>query len=110
MKSYHSHHKENTSTRLRVDELAVQDIHECLNDFDCDPFDPQNEAIRSLQSGEVASMELQDDLLSAFSDGEEKLAKCFKERIFSHTKEWGIQKSNRKTFLSAKSEKRLLLR
>ena len=62
MKSYQSGHKENTASRLRVDELAVQDIHECLNDFDFDPFDAQNEVIRSLQSGEVASMELQDDL------------------------------------------------
>ena len=107
IKLYKSGHKENTSTRLKLDELAVQDVHECIVDFDCDPFDPDNDAIRSLQSGEIASMELQNDLLSAFEDGEEKLETFFKERVFSRIKEWGIQKSNRKTFFSTKSEKKI---
>ena len=51
MKSYKSGHKENTATRLKLDELAVQDVGACIIDFNCDPFDPQNDTIRSLQSG-----------------------------------------------------------
>ena len=105
MKQYKSGHKENTSTRLRVDELAVQDVDACIGDFDCDPFDPLNSKIRSLQSGEIASDDLQTDLLSAFNDGEEKLKTFFEERVFNQTKEWGMQKSNRKTFLSKNDAK-----
>ena len=107
MKSYKSGHKENTATRLKLDELAVQDVGACIVDFSCDPFDPQNETIRSLQSGEVASTELQGDLLSAPEDGEKKLETFFKERVFSRTKKWGINKSNRKTFLSAGNTKKV---
>ena len=40
MKMYRSGHKENTATRLKLDELAVQDVNACIADFDCDPFDP----------------------------------------------------------------------
>ena len=48
---------------------------------------------------------LQEDLLTALEDGEQKLEEFFNERVFSRTKEWGITKSSRKTFLSAKNEK-----
>ena len=36
MKVYKSGHKENTATRVRSDELGVQDIDSCITDFDCD--------------------------------------------------------------------------
>ena len=32
-------HAENSTSRLRIDEQAVQDLSSCINEFDCDPFD-----------------------------------------------------------------------
>ena len=100
MKSYKSGHKENTTTRLKLDELGVQDIDNCIIDFNCDPFDNENVRLRSLQSGEFASEDVEADLLSAPDDGNTKLYEFFHERVFTKLKEWGISKSNRKTFLS----------
>ena len=48
MKSYKSGHKENTASRIKLDELGVQNIDACLVDFNCDPFDPENVKLRSL--------------------------------------------------------------
>ena len=65
MKEHNSRHKENTPTRLRLDELGVHDLDSCILEFDCDPFDPENTRLRTLQSGEFAPEELVEDLLSA---------------------------------------------
>ena len=73
MKSYKSGHKENTASRIKLDELGVQDIDACIVDFNCDPFDPENVQLRSLQSGQLVSKEVEDDLLSAYEDGETKV-------------------------------------
>ena len=100
MKVYKSGHKENTATRIRLDELGLQDIDSCITDFDCDPFNPANVRLRSLQSVQLVSEEVKDDLLSAFDDGEKKVRESFDERIFSRIKDWGISKYHRKTFLT----------
>ena len=104
MKSYKSGHKENTASRIKLDELGVQDIDACIVDFNCDPFDPENVQLRSRQSGQLVSKEVEDDLLSAYEDGETKVKKFFEERIFTRTKEWGISKCNSKTFVSVCSK------
>ena len=72
----------------------------CITDFDCDPFNPANVQLRSLQSGQLVSEEVKDDLLSAFDDGEKKVREFFDERVFSRIKDWGISKCHRKTFLT----------
>ena len=77
MKSYKSGHKENTTTRLKLDELGVQDIDNCIIDFNCDPFDNENVRLRSLQSGEFASEDVEADLLSAPDDGNTKIYEFF---------------------------------
>ena len=105
MKSYKSGHKENTTSRIKLDELGVQDIDACIVDFNCDPFDPENVQLRSLQSGQLVSKEGEDDLLSAYEDGETKVKEFFKERIFTRIKEWWISKCNRKTFLNDNNKK-----
>ena len=33
-------HRENTNTRMMLDESAVQDLESCIVEFDCNPFDP----------------------------------------------------------------------
>ena len=73
MKVYKSGHKENTATRVRSDELGVQDIDSCITDFDFDPFYLPNEQLCSLQSGKLVSEEVKDDLLPVFDDGEKKV-------------------------------------
>ena len=107
MKSYKSGHKENTASRIKLDELGVQDIDACIVDFNCDPFDPENVQLRSLQSGQLISKEVEDDLLSASEDGETKVKEFFEERIFTRIKEWGIGKCNRKTFFNDNNDKNL---
>ena len=62
MKVFKSGHKENTATRIRFDKLGVQDTDSCITDFDCDPFNPANVQLRSLQSGQLVSEEVKDDL------------------------------------------------
>ena len=104
MKSYKSGHKENTASRIK---LEVQDIDACIVDFNCDPFDPENVQLRSLQSGQLVSKEVEDDLLSAYEDGETKVKEFFKERIFTRIKEWGISKCNRKTVLNDNNDKKV---
>ena len=73
MKAYELGHKENTSTRLKAYELGVQDINSCIAEFSWDPFDPVNDRIRTLHSGQYASKDFEEDLLSAANDGEKKL-------------------------------------
>ena len=73
MKSYKSGHKENTASRIKLDELGVQDIDACIVDFNCDPFDPENVQLRSLQSRQLVSKEVEDDLFSAYEGRETKL-------------------------------------
>ena len=100
MKAYESGHKENASTRLKTNELGVQDINSCITEFNCDPFDPVNDQIRTLHSGQYASKDLEEDLLSAANDSKKKVIEFFKEPIFSREKDLGINNSNRKTFLT----------
>ena len=87
MKAYESGHKENTSTRLKTDELGVQDINSCIAEFNCDPFDPVNDRIRTLHSGQYASKDLEEGLLPAANDGEKQVIEFFKEQIFSREKD-----------------------
>ena len=51
-------HAENSTSRLKIDEQAMQDLNNCINEFDCDPFDLTKPTLRSLQSGMIASEEL----------------------------------------------------
>ena len=85
----------------------MQDIDACIVDFNCDPIDPENVQLRSLQSGQLVSKEIEDDLLSAYKDGETKVKEFFEERIFTRIKEWGISKCNRKTFLNDNKNKKV---
>ena len=85
----------------------MQDIDACIVDFNCDPFDPENIQLHSLQSGQLVSKEVEDDLLSAYEYGETKVKEFFEERIFRRIKEWGISKYNRKTFLNDNNDKKV---
>ena len=67
LKSFVSGHRENTVRRLKVDKKAVQDLDQCLTEFECDPFDLSNKVLRTLIAGQVASAVLQSDFENAQS-------------------------------------------
>ena len=107
MKSFKSGHKENAASRIKLDELGVQDTDAFIVDFNCDTFDPENVRLRSLQSGQLVSKEVEDDLLSAYEDGNTEVKSFFEERIFTRIKEWRISKCNRINFLNDDNEKKM---
>ena len=79
-------HADCSSSKMKKDEQAVQDISACLTEFKCDPFDHTNKTLRSLQSGIPASDALAADLNSAKEDGTSKLKQFFNERVYFKTK------------------------
>ena len=63
-----------------LDEKGVQDIITCMEEVDCNPFDgSQNETMRSLQSGMMASETLQKDFATAHASGEKLVDTFFKK-------------------------------
>ncbi|KAG1659153.1 Zwei Ig domain protein zig-8 [Nymphon striatum] len=76
-------HSENTATRLKQDEQAVQDIDNCITEFGCDPFNLEKPQLRSLQSGVLASTALVDDFESAHKAGEKLFEKFCNDRMLS---------------------------
>ncbi len=85
---YSKGHKENTTTRLMLDERGVQDLDDCIDEFDCDPFDLNKPTLRSLQSGLIASDDLIKDFDTAHKDGEALVQSFIKERMFSNEKQF----------------------
>ena len=79
-------HAENSTSRLKIDEQAMQDLNNCINEFDCDPFDLTKPTLRSLQSGMIASEELVQDFETAHDDGETLVKNFFDKRMFSAEK------------------------
>ena len=75
-------HADASSSQMKKDEKAVQDISACFTEFDCDPFDHTNQTLRSLQSGIQASEKLADDLESAKVDGQNKVKDFMEESVF----------------------------
>ena len=86
--------------RLKYDELAVQDLENCIAEFNCNQFDPINSNLRTLQSGEVASLQLAEDFKTALHDGEKLFQTFLKDRMFSRNKLFDavMYKNSRKSF------------
>lgn len=59
-------HRKNSKFHLKEDEKRVQDIDDCLTEFDSDSFDCYNKKLKSLQTGLVASDELINDFETDF--------------------------------------------
>ena len=90
-------HKQNTMARLLLDEHVVQNLENCIKEFNCDPFDLTKPTLRSLQSGMLASDELVADFETAHSDGDSLIQSFFKEEMFSNEKQFDatIQRNSR---------------
>ena len=63
-------HKDNKKSRLQIDEQYLQDIVPLLDEWKCNPFDPENQNFRTLQTGKYASEALVSDFESAHEDGD----------------------------------------
>lgn len=93
-------HADSSASKLKKDEQAIQDIHDCLTEFTCDPFDLTNQTLRSLQSGIPASEKLAGDFKTAHADGITKMTMFLQDRVFSKTKclTDRVPRSNRQNF------------
>jgi hypothetical protein len=81
LKATSQQHADNSTNRMRIDEKAVQDLDCCINEFDSDPFDLSKPALRSLQSGILASEKLVLDFDTAYEEGESFVKTFFSERM-----------------------------
>ena len=93
-------HTECNPKRLKLDEEGLQNILGCLEEYGAYPFDLDNQKLRTMQSGVLASPELVLDFKSSNEDGEKGLEEILTERVYSkerslHAK---MKKMKRKTF------------
>ena len=79
-------HTESSPRRLKEDEQVVQDLLNCISEFESFPFDSAAPILRTLQSAIPASDKLTADLKSAYADGEAKLMKFLEEHVFTKVK------------------------
>ena len=93
-------HVDCTPRQIELDEQAMQDILQCITEFDCNPFDDKDQTLRSLQSGLPASTSLVDDFSTAKADGAAKLEKFLNERVYSKAIPFyaTVTRSKRKNF------------
>ena len=93
-------HVDCTPRQIELDEQAMQDILQCITEFDCNPFDDKDQTLRSLQSGLPASTSLVDDFSTAKADGAAKLETFLNERVYSKAIPFyaTVTRSKRKNF------------
>ena len=66
--------------RLRIDEQCVQDIVSVVVEWKCNPFDPENQNPRTLQTG---SDKLVNDFESVYKDGDALVQDSVNTRLIS---------------------------
>ena len=82
----HSKMKAGWKYILKKMKKGVQDLANCIAEFECDPFDSTHTVVTTLHSGEVASFKLEEKFATAHTQLEKLVADFFKERIFSRDK------------------------
>jgi hypothetical protein len=97
-------HTDASPYRMRVDEQLIQDLLTCVEEFECNPFDPLLPTLRTLQSAIPASDKLVEDFRTAFEFGEAKVEKFLEDRIFSKVKSIYDKESQSKRMSFAKDE------
>ena len=97
-------HKDNVKFRLQIDEQCIQDIVTLVDIWKCNPFDPENQNLRTLQTGAHASEGLVNDFASAYEDGDALVEDSINTRLISKSKSLfdPYPKDNRKTFTNLK--------
>ena len=84
----------------------VQDLLNCISEFECFLFDPAAPTLRILQSAIPPSDKLIADLKSAYADGEAKPMKFLGEHVFTTVKSlfYSVLKNKRLTFANEKKK------
>ena len=91
---------------MKLDEQCVQNIVDCLDEYESYPFDPDFPVLRTMQSSVPAPPNLVEDFKTAHEDGEQRLATFLDERIFNKEKSIHapVKQMKRKTFESIVSD------
>ena len=71
---------------MKEDDQVVQDLLNCMSEFECFPFDPASSTPWTLQSAIPASDILIADLKFTYADGQAKLMKILEECVFTKVK------------------------
>ena len=89
-------------SRPQIDEQCLQDIFTL--DDECNPFDPENQNLWTLQRGAYASEELINGFESAYENGDALVQDSINIRLISKSKPLFVPypKYNRKTFINLK--------
>ena len=97
-------HKDNVKSRLQIDEQGVQEIATLVDEWKCNPFDPEDENLWTLQTGAYASGELANDFESDYKDDDAFVQDSINTRFISKSKSLfdPYRKNNRKTFVNLK--------
>ena len=95
-------HKDSKKSRLQIDEQYLQDIVPLLDEWKCNPFDPETQNFRTLQTGTYASEALVSDFESAHEDGDAFAQDSVNTPLISKSKLLfePYLKNNWKTFLN----------
>ena len=101
-------HTESSPRRLKEDEQVVQDLLNCISEFECFPFDPAAPTLQTLQSAVPAWGKLIADLKSAYADGEAKLMKFLEEHVFTKFKSFFDSVLKNKRLILANETNKLL--
>ena len=94
-------HKDNVKSRLQIDEQCIQGIVTLVDIRKCNP---ENQNLRTLQTGAYASEELANDFESAYEDVDALVEDSINTRLISKSKSLfdPYPKDNRKTFTNLK--------
>ena len=97
-------HKDNVKSRLQIDEQCVQDIVTLVGEWKCNPFDPENQNLRTLQTDAYASEELDNNFESAYEDGDALVQDSINNQLIFKSKSLfdPYPKNYRKTFVNLK--------
>ena len=79
-------HIECSPSRMKKDEEALQGAMKALQEWNSNPWDPDITALRSLESGQLASKQLEKDFSTAKELGEQQISQFFQERVLSDEK------------------------
>ena len=95
-------HKDSKKSLLQIDEQYLQDIVPLLDEWKCNPFDPETQNFRTLQTGTYASEALVSDFESAHEDGDAFAQDSVNTPLISKSKLLfePYLKNNWKTFLN----------
>ena len=91
-----------TKFHLRINEQCIQDIVSLVGKWKCNPFDPENQNLRRLQTGAYASKELVNDFESAYEISDALDSINTKLILKSKSLFDPCLKNNRKTFINFK--------